>query len=326
MSNLIENWYLNKSILVPKDCDDTTRSRLHFFLEWLQTQNNPWHEPNLRAYSQALLAGNARINQNGNTVKQKLKPSTIRAHLSTIRSRYSQLLHDNDIINSIPRKARERLQNDLHPVHTKLPTRTIQDHLDSEQMRLTPEQVQDLISQPIHDLRGTRNRAIIALLACTGIRAIEAINLTVPDIMQFYGGEPALRVTKGKGIKQRAVPYGPFTWAVEIVNRWTHAADIHEGHVFRPVTRAVAVPNQALSTRSLRRILAAYPILTEAGRATVRPHDLRRSYARNAYDSGMQLESIRQNLGHVNLATTLRYIGPLDARKRRPLPFYQKPD
>ena len=29
----------------------------------------------------------------------------------------------------------------------------------------------------------------------------------------------------------------------------------------------------------------------------MKPHDLRRTYARNAYDFGMDLERIRQNLG-----------------------------
>ena len=38
----------------------------------------------------------------------------------------------------------------------------------------------------------------------------------------------------------------------------------------------------------------------------------------NAYDFGMDLERIRQNLGHNSLQTTQTYIGELDGRDRHP--------
>jgi site-specific recombinase XerD len=57
----------------------------------------------------------------------------------------------------------------------------------------------------------------------------------------------------------------------------------------------------------------------------VKPHDLRRTYARNAYENGMDMERIRQNLGHVSLQTTQTYIGVLDAGQRRPPLMFDPP-
>ena len=62
----------------------------------------------------------------------------------------------------------------------------------------------------------------------------------------------------------------------------------------------------------------AYPISINGALSLVKPHDLRRTYARNAYDFGMDLERIRQNLGHTSLQTTQTYIGELDGRDRHP--------
>ena len=45
-----------------------------------------------------------------------------------------------------------------------------------------------------------------------------------------------------------------------------------------------------------------------AGTPTIAPHDLRRSFARGAYEAGASFELIRQSLGHSNIATTERYV------------------
>jgi hypothetical protein len=50
----------------------------------------------------------------------------------------------------------------------------------------------------------------------------------------------------------------------------------------------------------------------------VKPHDLRRTYARQLYLIGTDLAAIQQNLGHERQDTTLDYIGNLDADYRAP--------
>jgi integrase len=72
-------------------------------------------------------------------------------------------------------------------------------------------------------------------------------------------------------------------------------------------------------------ILNTYPIMIDGDLREVKPHDLRRTYARNAYEAGMDMERIRQNLGHTSIQTTQTYIGTLDAEQRRPPRMFAPP-
>lgn len=42
---------------------------------------------------------------------------------------------------------------------------------------------------------------------------------------------------------------------------------------------------------------------------TIKPHDLRRTYAKLSRDGGAPLEQVQATLGHVSLTTTQRYLG-----------------
>ena len=67
------------------------------------------------------------------------------------------------------------------------------------------------------------------------------------------------------------------------------------------------------------------PISIDGALRPVKPHDLRRTYARNAFEFGMDLERIRQNLGHTSVQTTQAYIGALDAKDRHPPNMFAPP-
>jgi integrase len=47
----------------------------------------------------------------------------------------------------------------------------------------------------------------------------------------------------------------------------------------------------------------------ELGWPNVAPHDLRRTYAKLAYQGGAPLEQIQMSLGHASIQTTERYLG-----------------
>ncbi len=47
----------------------------------------------------------------------------------------------------------------------------------------------------------------------------------------------------------------------------------------------------------------------EIGKPNIRPHDLRRTYAKLARKGGAQLEQIKFTLGHDSVATTEKYVG-----------------
>lgn len=194
---------------------------------------------------------------------------------------------------------------------------TRQDVADSEHVRLSAREANALMRAPgMGSLMAKRDTALLVLLLCTGLRAKEAASLEVDDLMHTLGGEPALLVRRGKGGKQRLVPWGELEWAVVVVRHWLAAANISEGPVFRGFHKAKAgetrkVRPDALTVRSIERVVAHYPIVRNGEFLALSPHDLRRTYARNLFEAGVDLVAIQQNLGHSSYDVTLRYIGAL---------------
>lgn len=305
------------------------KHRLGAFLAWQSGRGGHWYDPpDLAAYRDHLL-----------TI---YSPPSARAHLSTVRAAYRRMVTDNgtrDLVELEVRIEAEREQKDLTPADVEaLVNRTlqrlanaiepeassvkvavVQDRVDSEALRLTPEQAGALLASPgTATIRGLRDTATIGMLLCTGIREAELCGLDVADLRQKIGGELCLHVREGKGNKTRAVPYGALDWVVVLVQAWLDAAGIVDGPVFRGFWKGgQTVRPDRLSVRAVGDILGAHPVTIEGKLRIARPHDLRRTFAAIQYAAGVDLEAIRQNLGHARIETTLAYIGPLDAQKRR---------
>jgi site-specific recombinase XerD len=315
--------------LVPPGADKHTRHRLGKFETWMDTQGRPWYAPDLVAYRDTLLADGKAA-------------TTVSAHLSTIRARYATIIADNATRDALHDLAGKRLQelgqedtpanrkafvdelvtrieNATDPKVAPVKVKVSQDRPDSEHLRLTREQASALIATPGFDtLRCLRDTAIIALMLCTGVREGELSALKVPDLRQRLGGELALHVREGKGRKERLIPYGELDWVLAIVDVWIKAAGISEGYVFRGIYKGdERLRSGRLSVRAIQYILADYPIVIGGEMIMVKPHDLRRTYARRLYEAGVDTVAIQQNLGHADLKTTLGYIGNLDAGRRR---------
>jgi integrase len=331
MTELIPSNYFDQSFsLIPDNANKDQASRLRAFQDWLKENHFSWHtEPDLAAYRDHLL--------------ERLKPSSVNAHLGTIRSRINKILKNNQFRDSLEIGIREaleladqvyrpadiealinrkitRLKNAIDPDNSSVDKPKIQDIPDSAQRRLTHDQANALIAAPgLDTLRGLRDTAIIALMLTTGIRAAEAAAVEVCDLRKKYGGELALHVRHGKGDKSRLIVYGGMDWVLIVIEAWLDQAGIQEGPVFRGFYRgSKTIRSQGLTTRAVEMILARYPIPIDGKMETVAPHDLRRTYAKLNYLAGMDPISLKQNLGHESLDTTTGYIGTLDASARRP--------
>jgi len=212
-----------------------------------------------------------------------------------------------------------RMENALDPKAAPVKRRIRQDRADAAYLRLTAEQASGLLAAPgLEGLQGLRDTAIIALMLCTGIREAELSALEVRDLRQRLGGELALHVREGKGCKERLVPYGELEWVLAIVDAWLGGADIESGPVFRGFYKGNRrLRPGPLSVRAIQYLLVRYPVVVDGELVSVRPHDLRRTYARRLYEAGVDLVAIQQNLGHADHQTTLGYIGTLDASRRR---------
>ena len=336
-------WRDNYAILMPEAPSKDHKSRLGFYIDWLSKQGLAWYQPDLGAYRDYLLHRRKRVDRRGISRPASLSPPTVLAHLATIRGRYQQLARSNDVRDLLYELANPddseaeqralvdeffiRMMNDLHPATAPVKIIESQDIADSEHLRLKPYQVSALVRAPgIGSLRGLRDTALMTLMVCSGIRAAEAAALHVDDLRQRLGGELSLRVREGKGGKQRLIPYGPLDWCLMYIDAWLREAEIKAGPVFRGIRRGgKSVRATGIGTWTVNDIMNAYPISIDGALRLVKPHDLRRTYARNAYDFGMDLERIRQNLGHTNLGTTQTYIGELDGRDRHPPNMFSPP-
>ena len=315
--------------LIPENASKDAQSRLNQFQQWQGDNGYKWHQPRLQEYRDYLL--------------ERLAPSSAKQHLSTIRSRYRKLLDDNTIRQVFYEAARAefenmgigdnpanrkafvdeliiQLQNDISPNNSPIEVTEHLDSFDVDHLRLTGSQANTLLSMPgLDTLEGLRDTAIIAMMLCTGIREAELASLDVNDLRQSINGELVLRIHKGKGNKERAIPYGELDWMLLIVDRWMDKAGIKSGKVFRGFTSRwmTQVRNDGMTTRAIQKVLKKYPISISGEFKEVKPHDLRRTYAKLFYEAGGDLVALQQNLGHARLETTLGYIGDMDIDKRR---------
>ncbi len=322
----------NASIIVPVNATKDTKSRLTRYARFQEQSGQDWHNIDLTKYRDEL--------------SLSLSPASVSAHLSTVRSRYRAMLRDPQRRDDLYTLAGERLQkldqedtpanrsafvneieirimNALDPKEASVKVVTKQDTPDSEHIRLTSEQANDLMRAPgTSTLRGVRDTAIIALMLCTGIREMELCNLEVKDLRQKYDNELALHVRLGKGKKDRMIPYGALSGVLCLVDQWMEKASIETGYIFRGIHRSGLVLENKLSVRSVQYLLDRYSVVIDGKLTKVKPHDCRRTYARRMHESGIDLVAIQQNLGHKDSDTTLGYIGKLDGKSRRPKAMY----
>lgn len=300
-------------------------------MEWLGAKS--WMDADLAAYRDYLLK------------RRHLSPVSVANHLASVRARYKELIESNELRDVLfaqtpvdapfgERKAAVdevivRLHNAINPKRAEVKVVREQDRADSDHLRLTVEQSLTLLDQPsfIHGerhIRALRDTALIALMLCTGIREGEACGLMVSDLRQTLQGALALEVRHGKGAKRRLVPYGDLAWCLDFIDGWRSAAGITDGYVFRGFTKVMGVRKSRMDESTVQRILAAYPIEINGREVIVRPHDLRRTYARRLYDAEVKIEAIRDNLGHDSVATTWLYIGAGTIEDRTPPNVYQR--
>lgn len=320
----------NLQIMLPADSDKNTRHRLTMFSDFLDKTGQKWFSPDLDAYRDHLFK------------YRQVTASTVASHIGTVKGRYRRLMTDNNVrsllIDAAPgatpleqlayvNELMTRLQNTLSS-EGKVKLITYQDVEDDRHLRLTARQAQDLMYAPgTNTLTAFRDTALITLMLCTGVREEEAVNVDMDDLRQRFGGELSLRIREGKGCKQRLIPYGDLDFCLIVVEKWIEMSGLkgETGPVFRSLWRGgKKLRDGRLTGRSVQNILARYPIMIDGELCVVRPHDLRRTYARNFYLSDPNnIAGLSNNLGHVNHTTTMGYIGTIDAKDRRAKAIFQ---
>ena len=152
--------------------------------------------------------------------------------------------------------------------------------------------------------RGRRDRAILALLIGCGLRRAELAGLRTEDL-QNREEHCVIADLIGKGKHIRTVPVP--TWAKRAVDKWTEAAGISTGRIFRRVNRFGKIWGEGITPKAIWHVVKA--AAQRAGIQNLAPHDLRRTCARLCHVAGGELEQIQFLLGHASVQTTERYLG-----------------
>ena len=77
------------------------------------------------------------------------------------------------------------------------------------------------------------------------------------------------------------------------------------GRLFRQITKCAATTGEGFSGQAVYDIVLAHARKVDPD---VRPHDLRRSFARLAYEGHAPIEQLSMTLGRASIATTERYV------------------
>ena len=146
-----------------------------------------------------------------------------------------------------------------------------------------------------------RNRAMLELMARTGLRVSEMLALRMKDVtLSQRKGE--LLVRHGKGMKERSIPLG--LKVRQALSAYLKVRPENEGN-WLFISRTL----RPLSSRDIQRMVrnAAY----RAGiRRQVTPHLLRHTFATRALRGGVDIATLSRLLGHETLTTTARYLHP----------------
>ena len=220
-------------------------------------------------------------------VDDGLAPSTVNQRLSAIR-RLAQEAADNGIIDESQAKAISKVSG-VKTSGTRAGT------------WLEADAAQAMLEAPdTTTTKGTRDRAVLAVLLGAGLRRAEAAKLEVSHF-GTRDGRPVIVDLVGKGRRVRTVPIA--AWIAQAVGDWLAVSGIETGRVFRQVLKSGRVVGDGITPQAIMGIVAEY------APAGIAPHDLRRTFAKLARNGGASLEQISVNLGHASLTTTERYLG-----------------
>ena len=154
------------------------------------------------------------------------------------------------------------------------------------------------------DLRARRDYAMISILIGCGLRRAELAALSL-DHIQTRQGHWAIVDLVGKGGHIRTVPIPQ--WAKNALDRWTTAAGVTTGRVFRAISSAGKIWGTGICENVVWHVVNRR--CRKGGLDHIAPHDLRRTCARLCHSAGGELEQIQFLLGHSSIQTTERYLG-----------------
>lgn len=180
------------------------------------------------------------------------------------------------------------------------------------------------VNELLQCTKNLKQRTFLTTLYATGMRFSEAANLRIADL---DSKRMQIRITNGKGAKQRQVPLSP-RLLDELRNDWRQ---------YKPQSLLFQgnSADKTYADTTIQKAIKASALAANINK-NVTPHTLRHSDATGLLEAGVDLLTISKLLGHASFATTMIYLhcrsehlgstpSPLDWLPVKQLPTYQPP-
>jgi integrase len=164
------------------------------------------------------------------------------------------------------------------------------------------------------DAPGIRDRALLTLGWCGAFRRSELVALNVADVVRQAEGL-VIRVRRSKTDQEgqgasKGIPYAATSalCPVRALEAWLEVAKISAGPLFRRIDRHGKIHAEALSDRSVARIVQRVAGAIGLDPARVAGHSLRSGFVTTASRKGKSLDSIMRQTLHRDQRVALSYI------------------
>jgi len=165
---------------------------------------------------------------------------------------------------------------------------------------------------------GARDAAIFALAYSGGLRRAELVGLD----MAHVDAETGKLDVHGKGNKKRTVYI--HNGALRALCDWLAVRGDASGAVFLPTRKGGHILEGSMSTQAIYNMMRQRA--AKAGVKAFSPHDLRRTFAGDMLDAGVDIATVQKMMGHANTSTTAGYDrrgerAKVDAAKKLHFPY-----
>ena len=149
---------------------------------------------------------------------------------------------------------------------------------------------------------GDRNLAMLLLMLDTGIRVSELVGIGLDDVNLPEG---YIRITKGKGSKERDVPIGSLVQK----SLWKYINNSRPLPICQQVTGLFLSDRGLPLTKSgVQQMLRRYGRRAGINGTRCSPHTFRHTFAKNYLLNGGDIFSLQKILGHSSLASVRLYL------------------
>lgn len=149
-------------------------------------------------------------------------------------------------------------------------------------------------------ITGLRDSALLAVMVTTGLRRAEMASIKYED---YDSKARQLCVSQTKGNKDRVCVLPAAT--NKLLQKWLDKRGGEFGALFCRIRRADKIVMKALTAQAIYDVVRSRTEKANLGKVT--PHDLRRSFVTRLLESNIDINTIRQLVGHSDIKTTSRY-------------------